>query len=188
VNNGATLSGAATIAGAVTINTGGILSPGNPVGALTVGALTLSPGSILSFEFNASPSNDRVTVSNLDGLTINGGSFNFYSEGTTNPWATLGTYNLYSFSGTIQGTGLSAFSVLNPAPGFDYTFVTSANFVTLTVASSGLITNRSASGGGSWGNNANWTNTAPNQIGATANFGNAITAPSTVRHHLRQRE
>jgi hypothetical protein len=48
--------------------------------------------------------------------------------------------------------------------------------LTLTIA----LATWNASGGGSWGTNSNWSPIAPNGGNATAVFGNAITAPSTV--------
>ena len=73
------------ISGAVEIASGGHLAPGNSVGTLTVGSLTLDPGSILDFEFNATPANDFTFETDLNGLTLNGGlgaggAFNLYLE------------------------------------------------------------------------------------------------------------
>ena len=180
VNSGASLAGVGTLAGAVTINAGGILEPGNGVGTLTLPGLTLGADSLLKFEFNASPANDLIQVTGLNGLNINGGKVNVLVEGTGSPFATAGTYNLFSFNGAIQGVGTSAFAVVNPAAGFAYTFGTSANFITLTVATTGLVTTWAAPAGGSWNTAANWNNGVPNEIGATAIFGNALTSAGVV--------
>ena len=109
VNTGGAFGGAGSVSGSVTLNTGGHIAPGEGVGTLTVGDLTLAPGSIFDFEFNATPPNDLVTVSIPNGLTINGGGFNLFTEGTTTRWSTPGTYNLLQFSGTLGGAGRRAF-------------------------------------------------------------------------------
>lgn len=181
VNTGGTIAGTGTIAGPLKINGGGVLAPGNNgVGSITVGALTLATDSILNFEFSPTPANDFVTVTVADGLTINGGKFNFVSEGTSTPWTTVGTYNLLAFSGSIQGLGVGGLSLLNEPAGFDYAFGVTNSRVTVTITTEGLIRNWVGTGGGSWGNAANWNGSVPNEIGATVNFGNSITARSTV--------
>ena len=50
VASGATLGGAGTIGGPVTIQNGGILAPGDSPGTLTVGTLTLNSGSISNYQ------------------------------------------------------------------------------------------------------------------------------------------
>jgi autotransporter-associated beta strand protein len=54
VNNNATLGGSGNVAGLVTVASGGILSPGNSPGILTVGSLTLNNGSLLDIELSGS--------------------------------------------------------------------------------------------------------------------------------------
>jgi fibronectin-binding autotransporter adhesin len=180
VNSGGTLSGSGTIGGTVTINAGGILDPGIGVGTLVLPGLTLGADSLLKFEFNSTPANDFIQVTGMNGLTIDGGNVNVLIEGSGSPFATAGTYNLFSFNGAIQGVGTGAFSVLNPAAGFLYTFGTNNSFITLTVATSGLVTTWANAAGGSWGTASNWNNGVPNEIGATAIFGTALTAPGTI--------
>jgi fibronectin-binding autotransporter adhesin len=131
VNTGATLGGSGSIAGTVTVNDGGTLQPGASVGTLAAGGLALAPGSLLAFEFNASPSNDQVRITATDGLTINGGGLYLYDEGTTDPWTTPGVYRLFEFAGTIQGSGVAALSVLNPQAGHTYDFRVEGNWVVL---------------------------------------------------------
>ena len=74
VSSGATLGGGGQV-GDVEIEGGGILSPGNSAGHLTVGSLTLNPSATLDFELGApspvqNPGSDFVTVGNS--LTLNG--------------------------------------------------------------------------------------------------------------------
>jgi len=176
-----TLSGSGTLAGAVTLADGATLSPGNAaVGSLTLGSLTTSGGSSLIWEFNSSPANDRVVVTSANGLTINGGTFSLYSEGTATPFGTIGTYNLIQYSGAVQGTGVGSLAVGNPAAGKSYTFGESGGFVTLTIASSGLLAQWNVNAGGTWTTAANWTPSEPNGANDTATFGSVITAPRTV--------
>lgn len=99
------ISGATTIAGT------GHLAPGNSVGTLTVGALTLNAGAIVDYEFNGSL-NDFTLVTSAGGLTLNGGGFNLYDEGTNNLFSATGLYNLFAYSGTLNGT-VANLSVLN---------------------------------------------------------------------------
>ena len=175
------LSGTGTLSGAVTLDNAATLAPGNGgVGSLTLGSLTTSGGSSLIWEFNTSPANDRVVVTSPNGLTINGGTFSFFSEGTATPFGTLGTYNLIQYSGAVQGSGVGSLGVANPAAGKSYTFGESGGFVTLTIASSGLLTQWNVDAAGTWTTAANWTPSEPNGAGDTATFGAVITAPRTV--------
>ncbi|MFZ4689345.1 MAG: beta strand repeat-containing protein, partial [Polymorphobacter sp.] len=112
VRNGSTLSGTGSIAGAVTIENGGNLTPGNSVGTLTVGSLTLNNTSNVNFEFGAPNTiggafNDLVIVNGdlvLDGL-LNvtqsaGGNF------------TTGIYEIFQYSGNLTDNILSFGSAL----------------------------------------------------------------------------
>ncbi|MBU6222474.1 MAG: autotransporter-associated beta strand repeat-containing protein [Planctomycetes bacterium] len=180
VNSGGTLSGTGSISGLVTIASGGVLAPGNSVGTLTTGSLTLSAGASLVWEFNATPASDLVVVSGANGLTINGGAITLYNENTTNPFSTNGTYNLLQYSGALGGTGVSALSVANQQAGKTYTFGTSGSFVTLSITTTGLVTSWNVDANGFWTTAGNWSAGAPNAAGDTATFGSAITAPRTV--------
>ena len=61
VQNGGTLAGNGTISAGVNVQSGGTLSPGNGVGTLTVGGLTLSGTTLMEINKSLSPSNDLVT-------------------------------------------------------------------------------------------------------------------------------
>ncbi len=175
------LGGTGTLAGAVTIASAATLAPGNAaVGSLTLGSLTTSGGSSLIWEFNTSPANDLVVVSSPNGLTINGGTFSFFSEGTNTPFGTVGTYNLMQYSGAVQGSGVGTLAVGNPAAGKNYTFGESGGFVTLTIAASGLLAQWNVDAAGTWTTDSNWTPSEPNGASDTATFGSVITAPRTV--------
>jgi fibronectin-binding autotransporter adhesin len=180
VNAGGSLGGTGSLAGAVNVTSGGNLAPGASVGALTVGSLDLDAGSTLDIEFNTTPANDLVTVTSSGGLTIDGGAITLLQEGTANAFTTVGTYNLFAYTGTIGGAGPGSLSVANPQPGFLYNFSASGGFVTLEIQTSGVVRNWVTDGGGSWANSANWDGTFPNGTGAIANFHVALGAPATV--------
>lgn len=180
VNSGATLSGTGAVSGLVTVASGGILAPGNSVGILTLGSLTLSGGSSLIWEFSSTPANDLVVVSDSNGLSINGGAISLYNENTSAAFATDGTYNLFQYAGSIGGAGIGSLTVANQQAGKAYTFGTSGSFVTLSIASSGLVASWNVDASGNWTTGANWSPSEPNGAGDTATFGSAITAPRTV--------
>ncbi|MFQ3670015.1 MAG: autotransporter domain-containing protein [Verrucomicrobiia bacterium] len=83
IGPGATLSGSGTLLGNVNVLPGGILSPGTSPGILTVGTLTLSPGSLTLFEINGlnpGTQHDQIQVTgnaSLDGTAqiLFGGGF-----------------------------------------------------------------------------------------------------------------
>ena len=176
-----TLSGTGTLAAAVTLASSGTLAPGNAaVGSLTLGSLTTSGGSSLIWEFNANPANDLVVVTSPNGLTINGGAVSLFNEGAATPFATDGTYNLFQYAGSIGGTGVAALTVANQQAGKAYTFGTSGSFVTLSIATSGLVASWNVDASGNWTTAANWSPSEPNGAGDTATFAAAITAPRTV--------
>ena len=108
------------ITGAVTINSGGILAPGNSVGTITMAKLTLSGGAVANYEFN-STANDFTLVTTSGGLTLGSAGFNLYSEGTTNAFDAPGVYDLIGYSGSLVGT-TAGLTVLNQQAGFNYAF------------------------------------------------------------------
>ncbi|HEV7868143.1 MAG TPA: autotransporter-associated beta strand repeat-containing protein, partial [Chthoniobacteraceae bacterium] len=180
VNNTGAIGGFGNVSGAVTLNDGGHIAPGDGVGTLTLGSLTLSMGSVLDFEFNGTPANDRVTLSTLNGLTINGGGFNLFTEGSTNKWTAPGTYNLVQFTGGVGGTGPGALSVLNPQPGLNYAFAADSGFLRLVISATARLSNWILTTGGSWANAASWSNGIPNAQNDGANFTAGLSAPGTI--------
>jgi autotransporter-associated beta strand protein len=129
-----TLGGRGAVGGQVTVEAGGRITPGSSVGTLTVGRLTLEPGSVLDIEFGPA-GHDRIAVTGLDGLLIHGAGVNLFHEGATTPFAAPGTYPVLQFQGQLGGGGLDALSILNPQPGIEYSFdVTShPGWVSVTV-------------------------------------------------------
>ena len=98
VVSGATLGGTGTIRGPVTIASGGILSPGNGVGTLTVTNLVLSGGAVMQYELGTS--SDRTVVSS--NLTL-GGTLNITDAGGFG----ASTYTLFTYGKTLTYNGLS---------------------------------------------------------------------------------
>lgn len=180
VDAGGTLGGSATYAGTVTVNSGGIIAPGNSVGTITAGGLVLGTGSILNFEFNNTPANDYINVTGTNGLVINGGGFNLYQEGTTNAFSTVGTYNLIGYSGTIGGAGVGSLAVLNPQAGKNYGFGSTGSNVTLGITDAGVISDWNVDADGSWNTSGNWTGEIPDGSGETGNFSKSLTASRVV--------
>ncbi|MGA2605815.1 MAG: autotransporter-associated beta strand repeat-containing protein [Verrucomicrobiia bacterium] len=158
VNSGGVLGGAGTITVGVTINSGGQLAPGNGVGAFNVGALTLASGSIVNFQFNSNPANDLINVLNSGGLTLNGGGFDLYQQGTTTAWTTPGTYNLISYSGTLGGS-IGNLSVLNPVADKVYVFGNTGSIITLQIAGGQEWTGLSSNN--FWSSGTNWSTATP---------------------------
>ena len=180
VTSAGTLGGTGRISGLATIDGGASLAPGTTgIGTLTVGSLSLSNGANLPWNFGPS-SNDLVIVSNPDGLSINGGSLRIFGETAADPFSTNGTYNLFQYSGAVQGLGIAGLTVANPAAGKSYSFGQSGGFVTMTIDWAGLVAEWNVTGGGSWGTASNWTPSEPDSATATAYFGPKITADSTV--------
>lgn len=170
VASGATLGGNGTIGGSVNVLNGGILTPGNSPGTLTInGDLSLAGGSVLNFEFGQAdvaggPLNDLIDVGGnltLDG-TINvnvsaGGNFGG------------GLYRVFNYGGALTDNGLTLGSM--PA-GSNVTVQTSVAGQVNLINSDGLslsfwdgaggpkFNNVVNGGSGSWhlgGADNNWT-------------------------------
>ncbi len=178
VGTGATIGGAGTIGGDVTIQNGGSLAPGRAgavPGALTInGDLALSNGSALEYSFGQA----NVVGGALNDLTTVHGDLTL--DGTINVVATPGgsfdpgVYRVISYDGTLTDNGLAVGTI--PASGY-YVQTAVANQVNLVntsglnlnywdvwPASNGAIGNGAVNGGtgtwqssGSGGSNINWT-------------------------------
>jgi autotransporter-associated beta strand protein len=178
INAGTTLGGNGSASGTVTIASGAILAPGNSIGTITVGGLTLDAGANLHYEIGAG--NDTTVVTASSGLVINGGAVTLFQENTTNPFAAVGTYNLIQYTGSIGGAGISSLSVANPQAGFNYAFGTSGGYVTLSITASGAIGDWNLDGSGAWATAGNWTGSIPDAQGAVARFNLTLTSDAVV--------
>jgi autotransporter-associated beta strand repeat/autotransporter-associated beta strand repeat len=93
VNSGGTLQGTGTISGHVTVENGGTISGGNSIGTISIGTLTLNPGSNLTLEINsagASTIYDVTGTATLAGnlaVTVDRGN---YQVGTTYTFVSTG--------------------------------------------------------------------------------------------------
>ncbi|MEK7950090.1 beta strand repeat-containing protein [Luteolibacter soli] len=189
INNTATLAGNGLMTSVVSVASGGTVIPGEGVvGSITAGGLNLAAGSTIKWEAVDTTTSDLITVSNADGLVINGGTVELYNVGTNTPFTGTGTYNLFAFNGTIGGAGISSLAVAESSKisGQTYTFGVSGNFITLTIeVGSRPQSFWNINNSGTWATPANWTsNGVPNAVSAIANLGGAqgtpITQPRTV--------
>jgi autotransporter-associated beta strand protein len=113
VANGATLGGTGTINGAITVDSGGILSPGNSIGQLTVGSLSLNSGANLVFGLTSNAT-AGTTYDQIDGtsLTLSGGTVNLTLNGIGSQSISLGdTFTL--FTGMVTGFDTTTFNITN---------------------------------------------------------------------------
>lgn len=136
---GAILGGTGSITGPLSIASGGIIEPGASAGTLSVGALTVASGSVLTYELASATTvgggvNDLVAVNGALALPASGVVVNVLAL----PGLTLqpggSTYTLMTYAGGI--TGSAASFQLGFAPGF----VTGATFDTTSVPGSVLMT------------------------------------------------
>ncbi|MCG3146684.1 MAG: hypothetical protein PCFJNLEI_00118 [Verrucomicrobiae bacterium] len=154
---GGFISGTGTIAGHVTLNAGTLTAGNDSLDTLTMGVLTLN-GGYLPFEFLTSGmNNDKLSVTDSGGLTINGGTVLLYTNNSTVRFDAAGVYNLIQYTGSIGGTGVTAFTVGNQANNRIYNFGVAGGFVTLTIGGTNGGWNPGSPMGDTWWTNAaNW--------------------------------
>jgi autotransporter-associated beta strand protein len=166
VNTGGTLGGSGTVDGPVTVNAGGTLAHGvsGTPATFTVAGLTLNSGSFVDYQL-AAPGTAGGGVNDL--TVING---NLALGGTLNlsglPGFGVGTYELFTYTGTLTGNTMNIGTVPVGYVAQDFTVQTSVNDqVNLIVSSplywNGAVTtaNGAVNGGtGNWNNaTTNWT-------------------------------
>jgi autotransporter-associated beta strand protein len=174
VNSGGTLGGSGNISGAMMVNSGGTLAPGNSPGLLTVGSLTLDADSLLNFELG-DPAGVAGTDSDLVAVT---GNLTLAGKLQVTPLTGFGagSYRLFNYGGTLTDNG-ATFDTMPVA--YDYSLNTAtANQVNLAVtAATAQYWNganvtpqhvaQGSGGSGAWdGATTNWTNAAGNGSGA----------------------
>jgi hypothetical protein len=108
VNNGCSLSGNGNIGGAVTIQSGGTLSPGISSGAFTFGSsLVLNSGSTTVVELDAASStNGQINVAGT--LSFGGNLTVANVAGTFAPGQSFKLFNAGSYGGTFAAVNLPA--------------------------------------------------------------------------------
>ncbi len=153
IYSGGSLQGTGAVAHVI-VNNLGKLIPGNSIGTLTVSNLTMNAGSQYDFEFNQAHAQTNDWIITLGDLTINGGAFNFYEEGTTTAYTINDTYNLIQIGGALSGS-LGSLSV-NTAPFKQYTFATNGVWLTVTIADASYIWNGLNAEESYWSSNDNW--------------------------------
>ncbi|MSU23622.1 MAG: PEP-CTERM sorting domain-containing protein [Opitutus sp.] len=118
VGSGGVLGGAGFISGALVLNSGATLAPGNSPGTLTVGPTTMASAAIFAFDINNAVG---IAGTNWDLLSISG-ALNF----TATPAAPL-TLNLTSLT-TANTAGL--LTNFNAATAFSWQFVSTTGGIT----------------------------------------------------------
>ena len=172
VDSGATLSGAGNIWQDVTIEPGGILSPGDPRTLTFHKDLVLTPGSVTTFNLGTpgvvgGGVNDLINVT--DNLTL-AGTLNIVDAGGFG----AGVYRLFNY-GTLINDGLAFGTLPTGVTPAELTIQTSiANQINLVVTSNGtlfefwdgtnMVQTGTVNGGtGTWNTaNTNWTNSSGN--------------------------
>ena len=167
INSGGTLAGTGTVTGAVTVNSGGFLSPGNSVGTLTVGSVSFASGSTLLVTLNGLTPVTQYSVlhvtgtaslgnANLSGTTgfspVNGNTFQVITAASISG----------SFAASVAGVGNKVFSLSYPSG-------TSVVLTNTALVWSGLGSNNL------WSNPANWVG----NVAATA--GDALVFTGTTQ-------
>jgi len=121
VNSGGLLGGNGSVAGLVTVASGGVIdpgmSPGSGVGTLRLnGGLTLNGGSLLDFQLGAPAASDLILIGGSNNFTtsmsgLNAGTQINLSESGGLVAGTL--YELIGYGGAIQGSGTSGLAIGN---------------------------------------------------------------------------
>lgn len=100
INRGGMLAGNGTIPGSVTVNDGGIVSPGNSIGTLSVGDIVFNSGSTLRAEVDAAGNADLLHASGS--ITINGGTLSIVAlDGSLSAGV---AYTVLSADGSLTGS------------------------------------------------------------------------------------
>jgi len=133
---GATLGGYGSIGGATTVESGGILAPGDSVGTLTfTNGLALNSGAVLNFDLGSTSDLIRVTGGILAGPGAGNVTVNLADAGGFG----ANTYTLFNFTGaTLSGFDASDFTLGTAPTGWNYTFGLTADSLQLTVTASAV--------------------------------------------------
>ena len=192
-----TLSGANTYSGATVVSAGTLLL-GNPSAVSISSALTIADAAALSLttttstvpnltfantgtlNFNIVGGGSSLIVSALNGVT-NSGAAGSVTINITGSAPASGTYTLISYSGSLQGSGFSAYKLGTFPAGKSYSLANAAGAVQLVVAEPSYWTGAQSS---EWSTNIiagskNWT---LGVFGAPADFlnGSAVVLDDTA--------
>jgi len=159
VRNGARLGGDGS-AGAVTVNDGGTLAPGNSIGTLNVASATFDAGSLYEVELNgggttAGTNNDLLAASGA--VTINGGTVHVTPENGTDDGTSYAIGAQYTIITTEDGVSGTFTSLTDDYPYLDFTLSYDAGNVYLlselamtTFCLDGMTTNQCTTGDGAF--------------------------------------
>lgn len=132
----ATLGGTGSIGGATTIESGGILAPGDSVGTLTfTNGLTLNSGAVLNFDLGNTSDLIAVTGGALTGPGAGSVTVNVADSGGFG----AATFILFSFTNTsLTGFDATNFTIGTAPTGWSYAFGLTADSLQLTVTASAV--------------------------------------------------
>ena len=148
-----TLSGANTFTGATTVNAGALVL-GNANAVSTSSSLTLADGAALSLtttpstvnaltftntgtlNFDLAGGGTGLTVSTPSGVT-NSGAAGSIAINITGSAPANGTYSLISYSGTLGGSGFSAYTLGTTPAGKSFTLSDTGSAIQVTVVADG---------------------------------------------------
>jgi autotransporter-associated beta strand protein len=196
--NAGILSGTGSV-GAVTVNAGATLSPGNSPGTLTTGAVTFNGGGSYNWQlFNSTGSEGTGwdSINSSGGLTVNATSgspfnFNLWTLSSTNPDtngnaqnfnpAVNRTWRVGTFASGISSTAAGWYSInttaTNGTGGFTnpftgtFSLTTTGNDLNLVYTAPVLTSYDYTAGTGNWSTGANWSGgTAPSGDGLAISF------------------
>jgi autotransporter-associated beta strand protein len=132
IQDGATLGGSGHAQGSATLQSGGIIAPGDSVGTLRLGSLTWGGGGKMQFDLaSTNPAGDHLALdlSLTKGAPAGGFQFNFNDLG-----ATAGmSYSLITF-GSQTGFAASDFTFTSNNPNLNGTFTLTSTELDFTVS------------------------------------------------------
>ncbi|MEM9030431.1 MAG: autotransporter domain-containing protein [Pseudomonadota bacterium] len=128
IANGATLSGTGT-AGSLTVNTGGIVAPGNSIGTLNVnGNVTFNDGATYTVEIAPDGSSDHIVATGNATISTNGTTLEIIGDPAADfPFSQ--SYTVITAAGGVTGTFAG---VTDNLPDIDFEVVYTATTVELT--------------------------------------------------------
>ena len=150
VASGGTLGGSGSIAGAVTVNSGGTLAPGNSPGLLSVGSLTLDAGSTTTMEIDGTARGTQYDAIDVTGTATLGGTLNLvfgYTPTVGDSYALIDAAAINGDFSTIDTSGLGAALKVVPTITNDYVMtvdLAQESFVTAAGGTGALTSNQSS--------------------------------------------
>ncbi len=151
-----TLTGIGTVSGPVSVSGGGQIN-GASDATLTLGSLSLSSGSVSNFNLSTTGVNNTNALVAVTGAlvgpgTVGGHVINFTGD------AALGTYDLYSFTGTAPSASDFVKGTLPPEP-YRYTISVDAvhNQIDLIVGTFTGSADWNVNSSGGWSTTAKWS-------------------------------